>query len=383
MVTYNVKKPHKKTWINDDGTFDYQKFEEDLFTTDTFSFGTQIGQITNTCSTICGLMAEFDKDSKEFKTLCNRLKAGCAAQSRQIDKTKIGEDVKTLGTICKQYQRIDETKDTPEQIQEKMFYNRILADKKPYFFRYKYKALAKEYKEYIQKQEQIAELRFSKTLDDLKSQVENEQELTKEEQDFLMYYDKYLPVIDSSCVMNKICKHIEQIDFHIKQKVRSNLDFNYQVLMSNNSTIDDKLLKQISELLETTFKAWEEQIKTNKKKKGQLTIQNASQGQNERDNNYQELLKQLYNICSNSERLANHLVYYFYVTKPSSNKGALWGIAGKEIYENVKNRKTNLVTKQYSIDFPIKDVNGDLQFLYDKYQIKHLTFANGEVDEDD
>lgn len=383
VVTYNVKKPHKKTWINDDGTFDYQKFEEDLFTTDTFSFGTQIGQITNTCSTICGLMAEFDKDSKEFKILCNRLKAGCAAQSRQIDKTKIGEDVKTLGTICKQYQRIDETKDTPEQIQEKMFYNRILADKKPYFFRYKYKALAKEYKEYIQKQEQIAELRFSKTLDDLKSQVENEQELTKEEQDFLMYYDKYLPVIDSSCVMNKICKHIEQIDFHIKQKVRSNLDFNYQVLMSNNSTIDDKLLKQISELLETTFKAWEEQIKTNKKKKGQLTIQNASQGQNERDNNYQELLKQLYNICSNSERLANHLVYYFYVTKPSSNKGALWGIAGKEIYENVKNRKTNLVTKQYSIDFPIKDVNGDLQFLYDKYQIKHLTFANGEVDEDD
>lgn len=264
-----------------------------------------------------------------------------------------------------------------------MFYNRILADKKPYFFRYKYKALAKEYKEYNQKQEQLVELRFGKTLDELRQQYESGQELTKAEQDFLMYYDKYLPVIDSNCVMNKICKYIEQVDFHIKQKVRSNLDFNYQVLMSNNSVIDDKLLKQIAELLENTFKVWDEQIKANKKKKNQLTIQNVNQGQNERENNYQELLRQLYNICSNSERLANHLVYYFYVIKPSSNKGALWGIAGKEIYENVKNRKINLVTNTYSIDFPIKDTNGDLQFLYDKYQIKHLIFSNGEVNDND
>ena len=152
--------------------------------------------------------------------------------------------------------------------------------------------------------------------------------------------------------------------------------------MSNNSVIDDKLLKQISELLETTFKIWDEQIKANKKKKGQLTIQSINQGQNERDNNYQELLRQLYEICSNSERLANHLVYYFYAIKPSSNKGALWGIAGKEIYENIKNRKTNAITNTYSFDFPIKDVNGNLRFLYDKYQIKHLTFFNREVNND-
>ena len=32
VVTYNVKKPHKKLFT-----------EEDLYTTDTFSFGTQIG----------------------------------------------------------------------------------------------------------------------------------------------------------------------------------------------------------------------------------------------------------------------------------------------------------------------------------------------------
>ena len=30
----------------------------------------------------------------------------------------------------------------------------------------------------------------------------------------------------------------------------------------------------------------------------------------------------------------------------------------------------------YYIDFPIKDINGDLEFLYEKYQIKHIGFES-------
>lgn len=71
VVTYNAKKPQKKIFT-----------EEDLFTTDCFSFGTQIGQITNCCSSICALLANFNENSEEYKTLNDRLAAGCAAQSR-------------------------------------------------------------------------------------------------------------------------------------------------------------------------------------------------------------------------------------------------------------------------------------------------------------
>ena len=74
VVTYTAKKPHKKLFT-----------EEDLFYTDTFSFGTQIGQITNATSSVIGLMAEFSPDSKEYQRLLNRVKMGCAAQSRQIN----------------------------------------------------------------------------------------------------------------------------------------------------------------------------------------------------------------------------------------------------------------------------------------------------------
>ena len=40
---------------------------------------------TNTISTVVGLLPLFPEDSKEREVLINRVKAGCAAQSRQIE----------------------------------------------------------------------------------------------------------------------------------------------------------------------------------------------------------------------------------------------------------------------------------------------------------
>lgn len=42
-------------------------------------------QITNNTSSVIGVMANFPKDSDEYKLLLNRVKMGCAAQSRQIN----------------------------------------------------------------------------------------------------------------------------------------------------------------------------------------------------------------------------------------------------------------------------------------------------------
>ena len=73
-VVYNAKKPHKKIFT-----------EDDLFKTDTFSFGTRIGQITNICSTFVGMIPMFKKNSEEWVLLNNRVRMCCAAQSRQIN----------------------------------------------------------------------------------------------------------------------------------------------------------------------------------------------------------------------------------------------------------------------------------------------------------
>ena len=90
----------------------------------------------------------------------------CENRGKNWDKTKIGENVKTLGTICKQFQHI-EPEDTEEEKARKKFYNSILADKKPYFFRYKYKQLSKDYNAYIKKTDQNARSHLYTTLEDL------------------------------------------------------------------------------------------------------------------------------------------------------------------------------------------------------------------------
>ena len=45
MVTYHAQKPKKEVFRKEDGTFDREAFDRKLFVTDTFSFGTKIGQI--------------------------------------------------------------------------------------------------------------------------------------------------------------------------------------------------------------------------------------------------------------------------------------------------------------------------------------------------
>jgi len=68
VVTYQPKKPHKKIFT-----------EDDLFSTDTFSFGTRIGQITNVSTTFCALIANFEKGTPERNLLEDRVKMCCGS----------------------------------------------------------------------------------------------------------------------------------------------------------------------------------------------------------------------------------------------------------------------------------------------------------------
>lgn len=361
VVTYTAKKPKKKLFT-----------EEDLFTVDTFSFGTKIGAITNCATTICALIPSFEKGTAERELLENRVKMCCSSQSREIDRTKIGEKVKGLATIWKEYQKHTED-ETEEEKKLKDFYNSILADKKPYFFKYKYKFLSKEYADYINRNNKNCLTRFGIELKDILNL--NEDELTNEQKVFIKYYKKHLPVIDTDCVMNKICKYIEGVDFQIKKKVRSSQDFDYRILLGNNFILNKSLYNEIKEELERTFKIWDETRREaeNKKYRRNNTLKDEEKAKFDKDMEFSVLKNKLLEICSNEEKLVNHLIYYYYVDKPSANKGILWALAGKQIYENLK-------LKVNSYYFPIKNKNGSLKFLYENYSIEKIDINVSDTD---
>ena len=209
VVTYDIPKPKKKPNLT----------EEDLFEADTFSFGQQIGQLTNYDTSIYAMLPLFKDGSKEKSLLEDRIRMCVVSQSKQIDKTKIGQAVKCIPKVWAVYQKVKDT-DTPEEREKKEFYNSLVVDKKPYFFKYKYKQLTKDLNEYNKTANENSILRFSKTLDELlETYKKDENLLSNDELTFLDYYSHFLPVLDTPCSMNKICKYIESIDFGIKKKI--------------------------------------------------------------------------------------------------------------------------------------------------------------------
>lgn len=373
VVTYSAKKPHKQVFRKEDGAFDREAFDNKLFLTDTFSFGTKIGQITNTISTIVGMIPMFPKGSKEREVLESRVKAGCASQSRQIDKTKIGENVKELATVCRQFQHIED-EDADEVKEKKKFLNSILADKKPYFFRYKYRQTDKEYREYLIQKNEDCHQHFRITLDELLALPEDE--LTEEQKEFKDYYYRFIPVVVTNCVMNKICWYIESIDFDIKAKVRSSEKFDYRTLQSENFELKDKkLYEQIYELVVKTVKEWNNS-RTEISKEANLKNPKGKENNFNKEIEYAKLRSALEDLCPNDEIVTNYLVQLFYVDKLSLNKNILWELYGRQIYENVRS-KTN------SCYFPKKNENGSIEFLYEKYSIEKVDLNAIEEDKEE
>ena len=251
-----------------------------------------------------------------------------------------------------------------------------MVDKKPYFFRYKYNTLNKEYNEYIKKTKEDCEIRFCISFDEL-LQIPDE-ELTDEQREFIRLYKKYLPVVDSNCVMNRVCKYIESIDFHIKQRVRSSQDFDYRILLTENFAPNKLLYRIISEEMFDTFTQWVREKKEAKRQVARIGTDSYEKTRSiDKETRYALLKQRLEEICSNEETLANHLVYLFYVDKPSYNKNVLWGLVGKQIYETVK-------AKTSSFYFPEKNPNGSLEYLYEKYSIERFVIPKEEdsVDKD-
>ena len=182
--------------------------------------------------------------------------------------------------------------------------------------------------------------------------------LTEEEKTFLFYYRKNLPVIDSDCVMNKICKYIESIDFHIKQKIKTKQDFDYKILLSDSGfEINKKIYEDIYNIIEKTFKEWEAILQDREKTKYDTSLLPYACGtKTDKEFRYQSLMRDLEEVTSNEEQLTNHLVYLFYVGKPSYSKATLWNLVGKQIYKNILNKKS-------MVYYPVKDVNGDINIL--------------------
>lgn len=322
--------------------------EDDFVRSNIESFGNEIGQTTNWITSMFEVKSRFEKGSREYETLDYRIRCGQLYQQNSIDKAK--------GIICKPMPRTWHDRHAANRIEDdcdREFYRSIVADKKPYFMRYIYPALMKQYNTYIKNTDKNALREFQMTVEEMNDLPAGE--LTERQIEFLRYYRYRMPVGVGDCVMNKICKRFEdEFDGYIG-KHNSEVKFDYR-FMRNDSEYSYSQYSAIRKLYDDY----------NQRLRSYIVF--ADHERIDECDSYSEISvmnnefrKECDAICPNRDILCNIILDICY-TK-SSTKRFAWSMCGTDIIHNLLSQNDN------TISFPTIDKDGDIEYCCNRFSV--------------
>lgn len=332
--------------------------EEDLYLADIQSFNSTIGQITNISTSFYELLSKFEDDptkQKEQAEIIERLKLIRKAQGDSIDKAK---GIK-IEPMPKHWTR--RTKKIPNGVskEEYDFCNSIVADRKPYFFRYLYPKENAKYLEYIKRENDYCESQFFRTLDELLSLPD--EELSVSELDYK--YNKYLtyiPLIDYNGRMNKVCHYMEEHLSEISRLRRQKTPDNVLALMysgKNNNFNDEDVELMNQAYLE--FKKAKERFKKSKRN----DFDDSNSATNTMGNIIKEIkLDMSEKISKSVEYQCDLAIYISYELHPSRTKDFCWELFGNQIIRNIKQNSSTPAV------IPVPSETGSIYYLGRRYE---------------
>lgn len=329
--------------------------ESDIVQANKLAFGDDIGTITNYITSMISVQAGFPKDSAEYKELDYRIMCGQLYQQNAIDRAK-GIIAKPMpeSWYSRSANKILET-DDDETINRKEFNLRIVADKKPYFMIYVYPNLRKEYSTYIKNADKQCLFYFGKTV----AQLESATEHTDEEETFLSYYRRFMPVNTNPCVVNRICWIFEnEFDDYLSKDVR-NLNFDYSILKS-----DAKYSKKDYDRVCSVYKEYLTKI-DNFHHRARAEKMDKFDAASERQMFAEVFKSECEIICPNEKELCNIVLDMCYRTDKS--KQFAWDICGDVIIQNL------LENHDYMMHYPSQTKSiGDFEYCGVNFEMKQL-----------
>lgn len=322
--------------------------EEDFVRSNIESFGNEIGQTTNWITSMFEVRSHFKKGSKEYEALDYRIRCGQLYQQNSIDKAK--------GIVCKPMPRTWHDRHAANKIEdetEREFYRSIVADKKPYFMRYIYPALMKQYNTYIKNTNKNALREFQMTVDELMKLPS--EKLTDRQIEFLRYYRYRMPVGIGDCVMNKICRRFEdEFDGYVGRH-NSEVKFDYR-FMRNKSEYSYSQYNSIKKLYDDYNQRLRSYIVFADNERidecdssSEIAVMNS------------EFRKECDTICPNRDILCNIILDICYTR--SSTKRFAWSMCGADIIHNLLSQNNN------TISFPTLDKNGDIEYCCNRFSV--------------
>lgn len=323
-------------------------------------FGNKVGSVTNFGSSCYDKISLFEEGSEEYKELDYRIMCIQYLQQECIDSAKNGIPPRPIPSHWLNYSSVTlnvdketgEILDDEETIKWKEFNQKVLTEKKPYYFRYIYNDVNKEYLNYIKSMEINSLRNFRKSIEELIS-TENK---TEAELDFVKYYEKHMPVSNNPCIVNKIAAKVENVfdgDFKYSRKDNG---FNYELYKSNDEyTPTNSEVKGIVNLYQEYKKAIKNKDDSGdkeNKKNSSIEI-------------FDEIKMSASEIIANKQHLTNVLVDLAY-KKNKISKSFVWSMVGEVIIENL------LSKSNYIIEYPKRDSSGDIRFNGEKFKMTKL-----------
>ena len=327
------------------------------------SFGDDIGKTTNKVTSMYDVQSYFDKDSVEYQTLEYRIQSGQLYQQNCIDKIK--------GIVCDPMPRSwfdyhanalpDDASD--EAVARREFNLSILAEKKPYFMRYIYPTLMKQYKTYMRNVETKCAREFRMSLDELLAIPEDER--TDAQENFISYYERRMPVGIGNCVMNRICRRFES-EFDGKMKAFCEEPFDYTIMKSGAEYTSAQVskIRRIYEDHNDALQDFESLIKARR----------ITRSPGDRRVMEMEFRRRCLEVCSNADTLCDIVLDMCYCK--SGTKSFAWDICSHNIILNLAKRH------DMNLSYPSQDDEGDIEYCGKRFAI-HTTEWVPDITEDE
>jgi len=339
-----------------------------IYKSDLRSFDSKVGTTTNYSTSFDSLLALFDKGSRECEEIKKRIKLLRRYIGDSIDMAK-GVKMKPFPSEWKKKKKINLEIDTPDEVAEKEYYNSLIVNKKPYFMMYIYNKIKKTYKEYMKKNSLYCREHFGHTLEE----ILKDKELSNKHMEHLEKLNKYMPVVDSDCVMNILCKKVESIEFNVKDNIKkSNNDAIVFFIDGLDVKKDKRRFDKVLEIFEefNKIKRSHTSSKTRKDYRNKININKLFLDEDD-DFNYD--LTEVYNyirnklefVCSNKYELSYYAAEIVYKLHPNKDKEFLWSICQEGFVEML------FANRDQEVLLPVRDDDGE-EYLGNKYKLRRF-----------
>ena len=299
---------------------------------------TKVGQITNYSTSMLAMLPLFkgEKQTEQREEIETRLKLLRELQGAEIDKIK-GTTPPNFPKSWRHWVKINKDDDDITKA-EKYKYNSMVVKKKPYFFIYLYSTLMNDYKAYEKNFNSISLTHFGIPIKALLRKKEH----TEGELNLIRKYRKYSPVLETDCIMNILCKEIENMEFDIKYKPNC---VSLLPEFAEKIDVDEEKIQSLTSIYK--------KYKAQKKYKG---IEALVDNEGIQDDDMNEILRNV--LYANRDEYKNEMIELFTSSKELFNYlivmcdrnnwsyDCIWDIVGEDIIDIIPYGDTKVVVEK-------------------------------------